>query len=213
MPTHLNLIASLKAKLPEALKTCTIKELGRIDYKTALIQMQEYTASRQDWIPDQAPNDTTKNQIWLCEHPPVFTLGKFGKKEHILNPGSIPIVETDRGGQVTYHGPGQLMVYILFNLKQAKIGPKKFVCLLEDWIINWLKTYQIDAKREPNKPGVYVDGAKICAIGLRIKHGCTYHGLAINIDMGLEPFSRINPCGYEGQRVVNLSSFPKSLSF
>jgi len=146
----------------------------------------------------------TTDEIWLVEHPPVFTLGLNGKAEHILNAGDIPIVKCDRGGQVTYHGPGQLVVYTLLDLKRLKLGVKQLVTRLEQAVIDFLSSQHINAARKANAPGVYVDGAKIAALGLRVRRGCSYHGLSLNVDMDLKPFSRINPCGYEGLVSVQL---------
>ena len=172
-----------------------IKNLGRQNYETVWQQMRDFTAAR---------TKDTLDEIWFVEHYPVFTQGLAGKPEHILNPGDIPIVQTDRGGQVTYHGPGQIVMYVLFDLKRAVIGIKKFVWLLEQMVIDTLAEYKINAARKENAPGVYVDDAKICSIGLKVKRGCTYHGIAFNIDMDLEPFSRINPCGYQNLKMIQL---------
>jgi lipoyl(octanoyl) transferase len=158
--------------------------------------MQTFTDQRDAAAPDQ---------LWLLQHPAIFTQGLAGKPEHVLDAGNIPIVKTDRGGQVTYHGPGQLIAYPLLNLKRLNIGPKKLVCQLETCVIKWLKKYDIHAKGDDDALGVYVDGAKICSIGLRIRKGCSYHGIALNINMDLSPFSRINPCGYQGLAITQTS--------
>ena len=175
-----------------------VRALGRVPYAQTLAFMQSYTASRL--------STPAQNLILVCEHDPVFTLGKFGQREHILNPGNIPIVQTDRGGQVTYHGPGQWVLYFLLDLKSAGIGPKKLVCLLEQSLIDWLGSLGIFAERVPGKPGVFVGESKVAALGLKIKRGLTYHGVAINIDMDLSPFTRINPCGYASQPVENVTA-------
>nr|WP_245929736.1 lipoyl(octanoyl) transferase LipB [Leucothrix pacifica] len=158
--------------------------------------MQEFTRSREAETPDE---------IWVLEHPPVFTLGTNGKPEHILNAGNIPVVNIDRGGQVTYHGPGQLVIYLLLNLHRRKLGIRKLVTFIEDTIVDLLADYDIKANSDPDAPGVYVDGKKIAALGLRVSRGCTTHGLSLNIDMDLSPFNRINPCGYKGLEIVQCS--------
>ncbi len=146
----------------------------------------------------------TVDECWLVEHPPVFTLGQAGKESHILNRSSIPVVKTDRGGQVTYHGPGQVMLYCLLDLKRKKIGVKQLVDQLEQTVIDLLHKYHISAVRKAGAPGVYVDNAKISALGLRVRRGCSYHGLALNMAMDLAPFKDINPCGYPDMQVVNM---------
>ncbi|MEN8175154.1 MAG: lipoyl(octanoyl) transferase LipB, partial [Pseudomonadota bacterium] len=138
------------------------------------------------------------DELWLLQHPPVFTLGQGGLPEHLLEPGIIPVVRSDRGGQVTYHGPGQLVVYTLLNLPALGMGVRTLVNTFEQGVIDWLGRYDVGAERSVGAPGVYVDGKKIASVGLRVKKGCTYHGLSLNVDMDLEPFSRINPCGYPG---------------
>jgi lipoyl(octanoyl) transferase len=172
-----------------------IRVLGRVAYEPTWRRMQAFTAERG---PD------TVDEIWFVEHPPVFTLGQAGKKEHLLRDVGIPIVPIDRGGQVTYHGPGQLVAYLLIDLKRRGIGVKELVRRMEQAIIDLLAEYGVRAERKPGAPGVYVGGAKIAALGLRIKNGCSYHGLALNLDMDLAPFSAINPCGYEGMAVTQL---------
>ncbi len=165
-----------------------IKQLGLVDYAQTWQQMRDFTDTRDSFTPDE---------IWVLEHPPVFTQGQAGKAEHILNAGEIPVIQTDRGGQVTYHGPGQLVAYLLFDLRRLNMGIRTFVTTIEQAIINVLAQYAIKAHGDRNAPGVYVEGkGKICAIGLRVRHGCTYHGIAFNINMDLEPYSRINPCGF-----------------
>lgn len=147
----------------------------------------------------------TPDELWLLEHPPVFTLGQAGRPEHLLAPGDIPVVQSDRGGQATYHGPGQLVAYLLLDLRRAGLGVKRLVNLLEQSAIDLLARRGIAAAARPDAPGVYVDGAKIAALGLRVRQGCSYHGLSLNVAMDLEPFGRINPCGYAGLRIVQLA--------
>jgi len=157
--------------------------------------MQEFTADR---------DENSRDEIWVVEHEPVYTLGLNGKPEHILNAGNIPVVQCDRGGQVTYHGPGQIVAYLLLDLRRRNLGVKNLVNLLEQAVINLLKHYGLTAQRRPNAPGVYVNGEKIAALGLRVRRGCSYHGLSLNVDMDLEPFMRINPCGYQGLKTTQL---------
>jgi len=157
--------------------------------------MQDFTQSRQPDTPDE---------LWFLSHPAVYTLGKNGKPEHVLNPQHIPVINSDRGGQVTYHGPGQIIVYTLLDLTRSKLGVRELVTLIEHSIIELLADYQVDATARPDAPGVYVNNAKIAALGLRVRNGRSFHGLALNVDMDLEPFTRINPCGYEGLEVTQL---------
>jgi lipoyl(octanoyl) transferase len=173
-----------------------IKTLGLCDYTEVWQAMKDFTENR---------DANTLDEIWLLEHFPVFTQGLAGKPEHVLNARDIPIVQTDRGGQITYHGPGQLIGYVLFDLKRAKIGVKAFVNSLENAVMQLLDDYDIKANADPHAPGVYVDCAKICSIGLRIRRGCSYHGIALNVNNELEPFSRINPCGFKGLRMTKMS--------
>ena len=149
--------------------------------------------------------ESTGDEIWLCEHPPVFTLGVKTDKSHILDPGDIPVEQSDRGGQVTYHGPGQLMIYPLVNLRRAGLGPRSLVCALEAAVIDCAAGFGIEAQRRPGAPGVYVDGAKLAAVGLRLRRGCSYHGMALNVCGDLAPYSRINPCGFAGLKAVNFA--------
>ena len=172
-----------------------VRRLGRRDYTLTWHAMQQFTAQRAADSPDE---------IWLVEHPPVYTQGLNGKAEHLLTPGTIPVVQTDRGGQVTYHGPGQLLAYVLADLTRKGWGVRDLVSRLEQAVIDLLHDYGITAVARRDAPGVYVDGAKIAALGLRVKRGCSYHGLSFNVDMDLEPFSRINPCGYAGLPVTHL---------
>jgi len=155
--------------------------------------MQHYTDTRNSDSPDE---------LWIVEHPPVFTQGQAGKSEHILNPGDIPVIQVDRGGQVTYHGPGQLVVYPLLDIKRSKVGVRQLVTHIEQSIIDMLAKYAITAYAKADAPGVYVDERKIASLGLRIRKGCSFHGLALNVDMDLAPFRRINPCGYAGLEMV-----------
>jgi lipoyl(octanoyl) transferase len=166
-----------------------VRHLGLRDYETVWREMQHFTDTR---------TADTADEIWLLEHPPVFTLGLNGKPEHILDPGDIPVVKCDRGGQVTYHGPGQLIAYLLLDLRRHELGVKALVSKIEQAIIDLLAEHQIHGQRREGAPGIYVDCAKIAALGLRIRKGCSYHGLSLNVDMDLKPFSRINPCGFEG---------------
>lgn len=172
-----------------------LRRLGRVDYATCLAAMQQYTDQRTVDSPDQC---------WLVEHAPVFTLGLAGKLEHILAAGDIPVVRSDRGGQVTYHGPGQVVLYTLLDLGRTGLGIKALVAALEQAAIDLLAMHGIDAERHPGAPGVYVAGAKIAALGLRVRRGCCYHGLSLNVAMDLEPFDRINPCGYANLAVTQI---------
>lgn len=186
-------------------QTITIRQLGRRDYTPVWKAMQAYTDQRQDdW----------EDEIWLVEHPPVFTLGFNGKSEHLLNPADIPVISIDRGGQVTYHGPGQQVAYLLIDIKRLKLGVRAMVEHIEQAIVELLARYDIDAHSRRDAPGVYVGDAKIAALGLRIRRGCSYHGLALNVAMDLEPFTRINPCGYAGMEVTQTSDLggPKALA-
>ncbi|HHF3198968.1 TPA: lipoyl(octanoyl) transferase LipB [Vibrio diabolicus] len=175
-----------------------VKRLGRQDYEPVWKAMHEFTDQRTEETPDE---------VWLVEHNPVFTQGQAGKAEHLINTGDIPVVQSDRGGQVTYHGPGQLVAYFLINLRRKKLGVRDLVTTIENLVINTLKAYNIDSAARPDAPGVYVDGKKICSLGLRIRKGCSFHGLALNVNMDLTPFLRINPCGYEGMEMVQVSLF------
>jgi lipoyl(octanoyl) transferase len=174
----------------------TVRWLGRKDYQPCWQAMQEFTGSR---------NENTVDEIWLLEHSPVFTQGQNGKPEHVLNPGDIPVVQTDRGGQVTYHGPGQLMVYTLIDLRRKKINVRELVSQLEQSVIDLLAEYNITAAANPDAPGVYVNNKKVCSIGLRIRKGCSYHGIAFNVALDLEPFTRINPCGFTQLQMAQFS--------
>ncbi len=172
-----------------------LRRLGLVDYLPTWRAMQDFTARRD---PD------TLDEIWLLEHPPVFTQGQAGKAEHLLADIGIPVVPIDRGGQVTYHGPGQVVVYLMIDLKRRGYGIKELVRRMEQTVIDLLAGYGIVAKRLDGAPGVYVAGAKIAALGLRVKGGCTYHGLSLNVDLDLAPFQAINPCGYAGMAVTRM---------
>lgn len=170
-----------------------IRQLGRQDYEPIWQKMQTFTDTRDEQSVDE---------IWLVEHHPVFTQGQAGKEEHILAPGDIPVIKVDRGGQVTYHGPGQQMMYVLLDIKRKKLGVRHLVTALESCIVDSMKPYGIDAYPKADAPGVYVNEQKLCSIGLRIRKGCSFHGLALNVNMDLSPFQRINPCGYAGLEMV-----------
>lgn len=174
------------------------RHLGEVDYLQTWQKMQEFTDARQG---------DTVDELWFLQHPPVYTLGKNGKLEHLLNPANIPVIHSDRGGQVTYHGPGQIVVYMLLDLKRQKIGVRDLVNLIEQSIIELLASYDVASCARRDAPGVYVNDAKIAALGLRVRKGCSFHGLALNVDMDLEPFNGINPCGYEGMSVTHLKAF------
>ena len=170
-----------------------IKALGMVDYESTWRAMQRFTAER---------NDDTLDEIWLVQHPPTYTQGQAGKPEHLLNPTDIPVVKIDRGGQITYHGPGQIVAYLLLDLRRWKINVRELVRLMEQAVIDLLAEYGVAAQGHEEAPGVYVGDAKIAALGLKIKKSCSYHGLSFNVDMDLSPFDNINPCGYEGLRVT-----------
>jgi len=175
---------------------CIFRQLGRQDYQPVWNAMQAFTLSR---------NDDSLDEVWFVEHGPVFTQGQAGKAEHILAPGDIPVVQVDRGGQVTYHGPGQQVVYFLIDLKRKKMGVRQLVSAIENTIVELLSVYKILAAPKSDAPGVYVENKKICSLGLKIKRGCSFHGLALNVNMDKEPFTRINPCGYTGLEITQLS--------
>jgi lipoyl(octanoyl) transferase len=172
-----------------------VRRLGRQPYEPVWRAMQAFTDSRGPDTPDE---------LWVLEHDPVFTLGQAGKWEHVLMPGDIPVVPVDRGGQVTYHGPGQIVAYPLFDLRRLKVGVRELVNRIEQALIDTMETWNIGAVRRDGAPGVYVGDAKVAALGLRVRRGCSFHGLAFNIDMDLEPFHRINPCGYQGLAVTQV---------
>jgi lipoyl(octanoyl) transferase len=170
-----------------------IKSLGMVDYEPTWRAMQRFTAER---------TADTLDEIWLVQHPPVYTQGQAGRDEHLLHPTDIPLVKIDRGGQITYHGPGQIVAYLLLDLRRWKINVRELVRLMEQAVVDLLADYGVKAEGRVDAPGVYVGDAKIAALGLKIKKGCSYHGLSFNVDMDLSPFDNINPCGYEGLRVT-----------
>lgn len=172
------------------------RELGQVDYEPTWHAMQRFTDSRD---PD------TADEVWLLEHAPVFTQGQAGKAEHVLFPGDIPVVQVDRGGQVTYHGPGQLVAYLMLDVRRSGIGVRELVSRIERSLIDLLASYGVEAAAKADAPGVYVEGAKIASLGLRIRNGRSFHGLALNVDMDLQPFQRINPCGYAGMSMTQLA--------
>lgn len=174
-----------------------MRELGVVDYRPTLESMRQLTDLRGDDTPDE---------LWLLQHPPVFTQGQAGKAEHVLAPGDIPVIQVDRGGQVTYHGPGQWVLYLMVDLRRHHLGVRDLVNLIERSLVQLLAEYGICAAGKPGAPGVYVGEEKIASLGLRVRKGCSYHGLALNVDMDLKPFERINPCGYEGLRVTSMAA-------
>jgi len=180
-----------------------IRDLGRVEYEPTWRAMQAFTAAREPDTPDE---------LWLLEHPPVYTQGQAGRPEHLIAETAIPVVPIDRGGQITYHGPGQLVAYVLVDLRRRGYGIRELVTRMEQAVIDLLAAHGVVAERRAGAPGVYVDGAKIAALGLRVKHGCTYHGLAFNVDMDLGPFAAINPCGYAGMRVTQCRDLGVMLS-
>ncbi|MCO5094074.1 MAG: lipoyl(octanoyl) transferase LipB [Xanthomonadaceae bacterium] len=181
---------------PAPLRSVLVRDLGRRAYEPVWHAMQAFTDAR---------DADTEDELWLVEHDPVFTQGQAGKAEHLLAPGDIPVVAVDRGGQVTYHGPGQIVAYPMIDLRRLGIGVRQLVCRIEQAIINTLEEWNIAAARREGAPGVYVGEAKIAALGLRVRRGCSFHGLAFNIAMDLAPFSRINPCGYRGLAVTQMT--------
>lgn len=181
-----------------------VRQLGLRDYEPVWQAMQQFTDER---------DKNTEDEIWLVQHPRVFTLGKAGKQEHLLNTGDIPVVKVDRGGQVTYHAPGQLVAYILLDLNRLNVGVRELVTRLETSIINVLSEYGVTAESRRDAPGVYVEGRKIAALGLRLRRGFCFHGMALNVDMDLEPFARINPCGYEGLEITQITDLVDDVDF
>lgn len=171
-----------------------IRQLGLQAYQPVWQAMQALTDRR---------DENTDDEIWLVEHPPVFTQGQAGKAEHILMAGDIPVVNVDRGGQVTYHGPGQQVVYLMLDIKRRKLGVRHLVTAMENAVVNTLADYGIKAYAKKDAPGVYVEERKVCSLGLRIRRGCSFHGLALNVNMDLGPFARINPCGYAGMEMID----------
>ena len=172
-----------------------VRRLGVVEYLPTLEAMRSFTAER---------DEGTADEIWLLQHPPVFTQGQAGKAEHLLAPGDIPVVQVERGGQVTYHGPGQLVAYLMLNLRRQKLGVRDLVTAMELALVDVMASYGIEAAPKADAPGVYVNGEKIASLGLRVRRGCSFHGLALNVDMDMTPFLRINPCGYAGLKMVQL---------
>lgn len=180
-----------------------VRSLGQQPYMEIWEAMKTFTANR---------DATTVDELWCLEHPRVFTQGQAGKAEHILLPGDIPVIQVDRGGQVTYHGPGQLVIYLLIDLTRRKLGVRALVDEIEQAIVRTLAESEIDAAPRLDAPGVYVNGAKIASLGLRVRRGCSFHGLALNVNMDMEPFSRINPCGYAGMSMCQVSDYQPGVS-
>ena len=172
-----------------------VRQLGLAEYLPTLEAMRRFTAERDESTPDE---------IWLLQHPRVFTQGQAGKAEHLLAPGDIPVIQVERGGQVTYHGPGQLVAYLMLDLRRKKLGVRELVTAMEQALVDVLAGYGIEAAPKADAPGVYVAGDKIASLGLRVRNGCSFHGLALNVDMDMAPFQRINPCGYAGLKMVQL---------
>lgn len=186
-----------KLATAEIAQQLLVRQLGRQPYQPVWQAMQDFTDKR---------DEHTRDELWVLEHEPVFTQGQAGKAEHILAPGDIPVVQVDRGGQVTYHGPGQLVVYFLLDIRRRKVGVRQLVNTIEDTIVALMANYGVVAAAKADAPGVYVQGDKLCSLGLRIRKGCSFHGLALNVDMDLSPFARINPCGYAGMQMVQTKS-------
>lgn len=177
-----------------------VRHLGLVEYEPTLDAMRRLTAERDEQTPDE---------IWLLQHERVFTQGQAGKPEHLLAPGDIPVIQVERGGQVTYHGPGQLVAYLMLDLRRLGLGVRELVTAMEQSLVDLLATYGVRAAPKPDAPGVYVDGNKIASLGLRVRRGCSFHGLALNVDMDMSPFLRINPCGYAGLKMVQLADLTK----
>jgi len=193
-PTH---PVNVQMSMSESIPALQVRRLGLMEYEPVWRAMQAFTDQR---------DENTADEIWLVEHPPVFTQGQAGRAEHILSPGDIPVIQVDRGGQVTYHGPGQIVAYPLIDIARLQMGVRQLVTGIEQAIIDVLKSYSVDAQLQAGAPGVYVNGVKIASLGLRIRKGKSFHGLSFNIDMDLEPFQRINPCGFQGLQVTNLAA-------
>ncbi|QXG53720.1 lipoyl(octanoyl) transferase LipB [Pantoea jilinensis] len=181
-----------------SVETLFVRQSGLSDWQSVSDAMHHFTDQR---------DDQSRDEIWLVEHPPVFTQGQAGKAEHLLMPGDIPVVQSDRGGQVTYHGPGQQVMYVLIDVKRRKLGVRQLVTILEETVIATLAEFGVSARARADAPGVYVGEEKICSLGLRIRKGCSFHGLALNVAMDLSPFLRINPCGYAGMSMTQLKNF------
>jgi lipoyl(octanoyl) transferase len=179
-----------------------VRDLGLLPYEPTWQRMQSFTNERGEDVVDE---------IWSLQHEPVFTQGQAGKEEHLLNTGDIPVVQVDRGGQVTYHGPGQAIIYLMLNLKRKKLGVRELVSIMEEAVVDTLNEFKIHAYPKPDAPGVYVEGSKIASLGLRVRRGCSFHGLALNLAMDLEPFLRINPCGYAGMEMTQLGMLVEDL--
>lgn len=186
-----------------SVETLLVRQLGLCNWQSTSEAMHHYTDQR---------DGSSRDEIWLVEHDPVFTQGQAGKAEHVLMPGAIPVVQSDRGGQVTYHGPGQQVMYVLIDIKRRKIGVRQLVTALEETVIATLMHFGVEARARADAPGVYVGDEKICSLGLRIRKGCSFHGLALNVAMDLSPFLRINPCGYAGMSMTQLQHFNPDVS-
>ncbi|MDX1499172.1 MAG: lipoyl(octanoyl) transferase LipB [Woeseiaceae bacterium] len=193
----------MSAAAPDAADGVRVRKLGRTTYEPVWRDMQQFTNTRDASTPDE---------IWFTEHEPVFTLGLNAAREHLLTPGDIPVVQIDRGGQVTYHGPGQLMVYPLVDIRRAGLGVRDLVTGLEQSVVDLAREFGIDAASRADAPGVYVAGAKIASVGLRIRRGASFHGMALNVAMDIEPFSRINPCGFRNLEVTDFARLGAALS-
>ncbi|MGI9276606.1 MAG: lipoyl(octanoyl) transferase LipB [Endozoicomonas sp.] len=185
-------------------ESLVVRQLARLPYLPVWQAMKQFTEAR---------DENTADEFWFVEHDPVFTQGQAGKPEHVLNPGNIPVVQVDRGGQVTYHGPGQLVIYLMMDVKRSGGGPRAVVTAIENAIIKLLAGYGVESYSKPEAPGVYIGEAKVAALGLRFRKMRSYHGLSLNLDMDLEPFERINPCGYQGQAVTQLSEYVEKPDF
>lgn len=181
-----------------------VKQLGLQPYQPIWEAMKHFASTR---------TSDTEDELWVLEHYPVYTQGQAGKAEHIFNPGSIPVIQSDRGGQVTYHGPGQLIAYVLIDLKRLHLGVRTLVCDLEQVLIDLLTTFHIKAHRQDRAPGVYVENKKIASLGLRVKNNCTYHGIALNVHMDLDPFLGINPCGYQQLKMTQIKEYDSNINF
>ncbi len=181
-----------------AIGNIKIKQLGEVDYLTTWQAMKAFTNER---------SSVTQDEIWLLQHPPIYTQGLAGKPEHLLQSSNIDVIKTDRGGQITYHGPGQIIAYVLLDMHRLNLGVRELVTRMENAVVDLLKSYDIQAESRSDAPGVYVDNAKIAALGLKIKKGYCYHGIALNVDMDLTPFSNINPCGYANLQVTQIKNF------
>ncbi|MCK7543913.1 lipoyl(octanoyl) transferase LipB [Marinobacter bryozoorum] len=189
--------------MPDCSTPLIVRDLGLQPYESVWEAMKAFTAER---------DRTAADELWCVQHPPVYTQGQAGKAEHILAPGDIPVVQVDRGGQVTYHGPGQLVIYLMIDLPRAGLGVRQLVDIIEQSLVAVLARHGIASAPRPDAPGVYVDGAKIASLGLRVRRGCSFHGLALNVDMDMEPFSRINPCGFSGLPMCQVRDFSATVA-